>query len=100
MPTPSIQVGACGQPGRDGVMGASPKVDRADRDLNGDGVVETIVVDRSLCTPEGNCYWKVFLIPRPGTQDCARYAATFAGAAPEPLASKGEDNMSDVRGFW
>src|SRR5262249_21308353 len=56
MPTPTVQVGACGEPGRDGVMGASPRVDRADRDLNGDGVAESIVVDRALCTAEGNCY--------------------------------------------
>lgn len=56
MPLPSIQVGACGQPGRDGVMGTSPRPEHADRDLDGDGVAESIVVDRSMCTAEGNCY--------------------------------------------
>jgi len=100
MPTPSIQVGACGEPGRDGVMGPSPKAERADRDLNGDGAIESIVVDRAMCTPEGNCYWNVFVAPRAGSQECSRYAGTFAGAALEPLGSKGDDNMSDVRGYW
>ena len=95
---PSIQVGACGQPGRDGVMGASPEAKRADRDLNGDGKPETIVVDRRMCTPEGNCYWNVFVVPP--VDECFRYAGTFAGAGLEPLTSKGEDNMIDVRGYW
>jgi hypothetical protein len=99
MPLPSIQVGACGQPGRDGVMSAAPKPDRADRDLNHDGKPESIVVDRSMCTAEGNCYWNVFLAP-PSATDCARYAGTFAAAALEPLASRGDDGLSDVRGYW
>jgi hypothetical protein len=101
MPAPSIQVGACGEPGRDGVMGKAPKTGRADRDLNGDGVVESIVADRAICTAEGNCYWNVFV--HPATTDptaCSRYAGTFAAAGLEPLASRGEDNMQDVRGYW
>jgi hypothetical protein len=98
MPTPSIQVGACGEPGRDGVMGRAPKVDRADRDLDGDGTIEPIVVDRSLCTPEGNCYWNVFVPPHGA--ECARYAGTFEAAALEPLTSKGDDNMRDVRAYF
>jgi hypothetical protein len=65
MPTPSVQVGSCGEPGRDGVMSAKPKIDRADRDLDGDGRNESIVVDRALCTAEGNCYWNVFVGPSP-----------------------------------
>ncbi len=100
MPTPTVQVGACGAPGRDGVMGSSPRPDRADRDLDGDGRLESIVVDRGLCTSEGNCYWNVFVGPPAGSHDCSRYAGTFAGAALEPLASKGDDNMRDVRGYW
>lgn len=100
VPTPSVQVGACGEPGKDGVMGASPHLDRADRDLDGDGTPESIVVDRAMCTGEGNCYWNVFKAPPAGSQECARYAGTFAGAALEPLAQKGDDNMSDVRGYW
>lgn len=101
MPLPSIQVGACGQPGRDGVMSTTPSTDRADRDLDGDGVAEAIVVDRSMCTAEGNCYWNVFLSPHSGTTGaCARYAGTFAAAALEPLSSRGDDGLNDVRGYW
>ncbi|MDQ3366673.1 MAG: hypothetical protein M3680_14710 [Myxococcota bacterium] len=100
MPTPTIQVGACGEPGRDGVMSARPRTDRADRDLNGDGTVESIVVDRSMCTSEGNCYWNVFVAASPGSQECARYAGTFEAAALEPLPGTGEDNMTDIRGYW
>jgi hypothetical protein len=97
IPTPSVQVGTCGEPGRDGVMGHAPHTDRADRDLDGDGHAEMIVADRAMCTADGNCYWNVFTQP---AGECARYVGTFAGAALEPLASKGEDNMSDVRGYW
>jgi len=100
MPMPSVQVGACAEPSRDGVIGQSPRLDRADRDLDGDGTAERITVDRALCTPEGNCYWNVFRPPSEATGDCIRYAGTFAGAALEPLSARGEDNMSDVRGYW
>ncbi len=100
MPSPSVQVGACAEPGKDGVVGQTPRIDRADRDLDGDGVVENIVVDRAMCTPEGNCYWNVFRPPPAGTAECSRYAGTFAATALEPLGTKGENNMSDVRGYW
>ena len=100
LPSPSIQVGSCAQPGRDGVMGTTPRIDRADRDLNGDGVTEAIVVDRGLCTGDGNCYWNVFLVPPVGSSECARYAGTFEGGALEPLSTTGDDNMADVRGYW
>ena len=100
IPSSSVQVGGCGQPGRDGVMGKPSHVEHADRDLDGDGHVETIVVDRSMCTEEGNCFWNVFTGPAAQPGDCARYVGTFAGAALEPLAARGEDNMSDVRAYW
>jgi hypothetical protein len=100
IPTPSVQVGSCATPGHDGVMSAAPRLDRADRDLNGDGAAEAIVVDRSLCTSEGNCYWNVFVVPPAGSSDCARYAGTFEGGALEPLATRGDDHMADVRGYW
>lgn len=99
MPSPSVQVGACGAPGKDGVMSASPRVDRADRDLDGDGNLESIVVDRAMCTAEGNCYWNVF-VRKAGQDACARYAGTFWAAALELLESRGEDNMADVRGYY
>jgi hypothetical protein len=100
IPTPSIQVGSCGDPRRDGVLGRAPRFDHADRDLDGDGSPEIIVTDRALCTAEGNCYWNVFVTRRDSTPACSRYAGTFAGAALEPLSSKGDDNMLDVRGYW
>ena len=99
LPTPSVHVGACGEPGRDGVMGQAPKVDRADRDLDNDGRPEAVVVDRSMCTAEGNCYWNVFMTSREAGQ-CARYAGTFSGTALETMPARGDDNMSDVRGYW
>ncbi len=99
LPTPSVQVGACAEPGRDGVMGGSPKVDRADRDLDNDGRPEAIVVDRSMCTAEGNCYWNVFT-PGHEVGECARYAGTFQAAALETMPQSGDDNMRDVRGYW
>ena len=55
------------------------------------------MVDRALCSPEGNCYWNAFAQP-PG--QCARYLGTFEGAALEALQSRGDDNMSDVRAYW
>jgi hypothetical protein len=100
VPTPSVQVGSCATPGRDGVISAAPRLDRADRDLNGDGVAEAVVVDRALCTAEGNCYWNVFLMPAAGSSECPRYAGTFEGGALEPLTTKGDENMADVRGYW
>jgi len=109
-PAASVAIGACGDPGRDGVVGQAPRLERADRDLDGDGRPEIVVVDRSLCTAEGNCYWNVFAPPagREGSGagstrpagECARYLGTFAGAALEPLAAKGDENMADVRAYW
>jgi len=98
LPTPSVQVGACGDPARDGVIGSSPRIEHADRDLDGDGSVESIAVDRSMCTEDHNCYWNVFVRPKGG--GCSRYSGTFAASALEPLTSKGEDGMTDVRGYW
>jgi hypothetical protein len=83
---------------RDGVVGPAPRLDHADRDLDGDGRPELVVVDRSLCTANGNCHWNVFSQPQAG--GCARYLGTFDGAALEPLRSRGDDNMSDVRAYW
>ena len=100
VPTPSVQVGSCATPGRDGVISAAPRLERADRDLDGDGVAEAVVVDRALCTAEGNCYWNVFLMPAAGASECPRYAGTFEGGALETLTSKGDENLADVRGYW
>lgn len=102
---PSMQPGACGEPGRDGVMGASPHAERQDFDLDGDGTPEIVVVDRAMCTPRDadparrNCYWNVFAAAaRPG--ECARYLGTFEGYSLAVLATRGDNNMSDVRATW
>ncbi|MGE0550458.1 MAG: hypothetical protein AB7O24_09280 [Kofleriaceae bacterium] len=78
----------------------SPRLDHADRDLNDDGAAELVVVDRDMCTAEGNCYWNVFRNAPASGGECLRYAGTFAAAALEPLAARGDDNMRDVRGYW
>jgi len=98
VPMPTVQPGECGVPGRDGVMSTSPRVDHADRDLDGDGRPEIIVVDRTKCDTRGNCYWNIFKSAAAG--ECARYLGNFAGAALEPMTSKGDENMSDVRAYW
>jgi hypothetical protein len=100
VPRPAVAVGACATPDRDGVVSTVPRLDRADRDLNGDGVAEPITVDRALCTPEGNCYWNVFLLPSGGSAECPRYAGSFEAGPLETLATRGDDNMADVRGYW
>ncbi len=101
VPVPSIGVGECGQPESAGVLGPSPELVHADRDLDGDGALEVVVSDRSMCSPEGNCYWNVFVTPPPGSVDhCQRFAGTVAGAALEPTAGKGEHNYTDLRGYW
>jgi hypothetical protein len=53
-----------------------------------------------MCTPDGICYWNVFLSARKDPEACARYTGTFEAAALEPLGSRGDDNMMDVRGYW
>jgi hypothetical protein len=98
MPVPSVQVGACARPDHDGVVGATPDLRQADRDLDGDGRPERIVSDRAMCTKEGNCYWNVFR-DTPGG-GCPRYAGTIAGARLEPLTTRGEERFVDLRGYW
>ena len=72
VPVGNVQPGGCAEPGRDGVMSNSPKVDHADRDLDNDGRDEIIVVDRAQCTGDGNCYWNVFRQPRDPSDAFAR----------------------------
>ena len=99
-PAPTVQVGACGEPERDGIVGVRPRPDRDDRDLDGDGVPEVVVADRGLCTAEGNCWWNVFRRGGEGDEACARYAGTLAAASLEPLAARGDDGFADVRAYW
>jgi len=99
-PPASVQVGSCARPDRDGVLSSTPRIQRADKDLNGDGVADAIVCDRALCTAEGNCYWNVFVMPPRGSPECARYVGTFEARALEPMTTVGDENMADVRGYW
>lgn len=92
----SVELGTCADPTRDGVVSEHPKIERADRDLDGDGAPEIVTVDRARCTADRNCYWNVFA----KTEACARYVGTFAAAALETLSSKGDGNASDVRAYW
>jgi hypothetical protein len=98
VPIPTVQVGACAEPDRDGVVSARPDLKRADRDLDGDGKSEAITADRAMCTAEGNCYWNIFVNPAAG--GCPRFAGTLAGSRLEPLATRGDDHFLDVRGYW
>jgi len=34
------------------------------------------------------------------SNECARYVGTFEGSALETMATKGDDGMADVRGYW
>ena len=77
----SVEVGTCADPAKDGVVGGHAKLERADRDLDGDGVAEIVTVDRSLCDGDRNCHWNVFA----KQADCARYLGTFDAAALEAL---------------
>ncbi|HTJ43455.1 MAG TPA: hypothetical protein VL463_15230 [Kofleriaceae bacterium] len=97
MPVPTVQVGSCSDPDRDGVVSPRPDLKHADRDLDGDGQNETISADRAMCTAEGNCYWNVFVHP---AGQCPRFAGTLAGARLEPLATRGDQHFLDVRGYW
>ena len=81
-----MQVGACARPDRDGVLSAHAPDSSAPTAISmATASHEAIVVDRSLCTADGNCYWNVFVAPPAGASECARYAGTFearcAGAA-------------------
>jgi len=96
LPTPSVHVGECAAPERDGVVSDHPDRQRADRDLDGDGRLETVVADRNLCA-DGNCYWNVFV--RDTAEGCERFAGAVAGAALEPTLPS-PTRWPDVRGYW
>ena len=97
LPTPSVHVGECATPERDGVVSAHPDRQHADRDLDGDGRPETVIADRALCAADGNCYWNVFV--RETTDGCERFAGAVAGIALEP-APPGTSRWPDIRGYW
>ena len=98
VPIPTVRVGDCAAPDRDGVHGDAPKMKRADRDLDGDGNPEAVVADETMCTSDGNCYWNVFI--RSEASGCERYAGALAGAALEPLAADAGMPWPPVRAYW
>jgi hypothetical protein len=82
-------------------MSDAPEVIHADRDLDGDGVDEVVVADRTMCTREGNCFWNVFVPPPEGAaESCQRFAGTLAAATLEATGGRGDDNFADLRGYW
>jgi hypothetical protein len=98
VPIPTVRVGDCAAPERDGVHGDAPRMRRADRDLDGDGTPEAVVADETMCTADGNCYWNVFV--RSEASECERYAGALAGAALEPLAATPGTAWPPVRAYW
>ena len=100
---PTIEVGSCGEPDHDGAISASPQLEHADRDLDGDGRPEAVVVDRALCKASDgggdNCYWNVFRLPETAGA-CARFAGVIAGSALEAARGYGDERMVDVRAYW
>jgi hypothetical protein len=95
-PPATVGVGECADPARDGIVGKTPRMDKADRDLDGDGKAELVRVDRSICTAEGNCYWNIFA--RSG--GCPRYLGAIAAQRLERLPEQGDHGFHDVRGWW
>jgi hypothetical protein len=80
------------------VVGASPSLIHADRDLDGDDRPEVVVADENLCSSDGNCHWNLFAVS--GDPPCARYLGTVAAEALEAPGSRGEDGFLDLRGWW
>jgi hypothetical protein len=95
----SVAIGECGDPRHDGVISESPRLVHADRDLGGDRTIEQVVTDRNLCDEAGNCQWNVFFAPQ-GEDGCRRYVGTLAAATLEPLQTKGQSGMLDIRAYW
>lgn len=92
----TVALGDCADPERDGIIGSSPRLDHADRDLDGDGRKEIVVADRSLCSGEGNCHWNVFA----QSGRCWRYLGTVSAAGLEVVAEPGSRGFPAVVGWW
>ena len=93
----TVPVGQCADPATSGVVSESPSTMRADRDLDGDGVAETVIADKKRCG-DGNCHWNIFTS---GSEaGCRRYLGTVSGQSIEGLDTRGPHGYSDVRGWW
>jgi len=98
MPVSTASVGQCADPSHAGVLSKSPRLHRADRDLDGDSAPEVVVADRELCTAGGNCYWNLFGEDK--AAGCRRYLGTVAGSVIDRLVRRGEDGFHDLRAWW
>ena len=98
LPPPTVKVGDCGVPEQDGVVSAAPRLEHADRDLDGDGRPEAVVKDLAMCTAERNCYWNVFLPAQDG--GCARFAGALPGEILEFRAPGPGGVPGPVRAYW
>ena len=101
---PALAVGSCGTPEHDGVRNPQPsavRLERADRDLNGDGQSELVAVDRSMCDSVGNCHWNMFAAAS-SSDPCRRFLGTVAGVALQVAtdASLGDQGFAPLRAFW
>ena len=97
-PTLTGTTGNCSSVESTGVVGKYKQLERYDYDLDRDGKREIVIVDRSLCTKEGNCYWNLFSTTL--KEHCNSYLGTVAGASLELLSTKGEKNFLDIRAQW
>jgi hypothetical protein len=97
-PVATGNVGQCADPQRGGVIGAHPRLSRADRDLDGDDRPEVVVADRNMCTAHGNCYWNLYSQDR--SAGCQRYLGTIAASVIDRLSRRGDDGFHDLRGWW
>jgi hypothetical protein len=91
----NVEVGECADPAKQGVIGRTPRLVRADRDLDGDRVAEIVVADRELCTVEGNCHWNLYRRQR----QCYRYLGTVSAASLQRVAPRSEGFVG-LRGWW
>ncbi len=101
---PALAVGVCGTPAHDGVLNPQPdarRIERADRDLNGDAQVEVVAVDRSMCDSVGNCHWNVFSATS-STDTCQRFLGTVSGVTLQVSTDDkpGDQGFAPVRAFW
>ena len=97
-PVATGRVGQCADPEQGGVIGAHPRLSRADRDLDGDDRPEVVVADRTMCTAHGNCYWNLYSQDR--SAGCQRYLGTIAASVIDRLTRRGDDGFHDLRGWW
>ncbi|MEM9494092.1 MAG: hypothetical protein AAGC55_33410 [Myxococcota bacterium] len=78
------------------MLGDAPVLQRANRDLDGDDIVEEVVADSKLCTNEGNCHWNVFRVEG----GCHRFLGTISAAGIQRVRPRSEDGFYGLRSVW